>query len=319
MIFRICKIGLSAVCLLFLCPDLSADNGSRDKGYIFSSFRGNGESGLHLSYSLDGLEWKELNRGKSLVSPSVGGQLMRDPCILLGPDNQFHMVWTSGWNDRGIGIAHSKDLINWSEQRFVPVMEDYPFAKNAWAPEIIWDEQSERYLIFWASTVPGSFPETEEAADKGWNHRIYATTTNDFINYSDSTLYFEPGFNVIDSSIVKVDEGYSMILKDETRYPPAKNLRVATSDRLAGPWELSSEPFSPEGVWVEGPTAMKMGDWHYVYFDKYIDHQYGLMRSKDFTRWEDISPDLKLPDGTRHGTVLAVDRPILDKLIMANN
>ena len=29
-------------------------------GYLFSSFRGNGEDGLHLAYSPDGLKWTPL-------------------------------------------------------------------------------------------------------------------------------------------------------------------------------------------------------------------------------------------------------------------
>ncbi len=84
--------------------------------YLFSSFRGNGEDGLHLAYSHDGLKWIALNNDKSFLKPEVGTELMRDPCICRGPDDIFHIVWTSGWWDKGIGIAHSKDLINWSVQ-----------------------------------------------------------------------------------------------------------------------------------------------------------------------------------------------------------
>src|SRR5258708_27752430 len=42
----------------------------------------------------------------------------------------FHMVWTTGWWDQGIGIAHSKNLVEWSEQEFLPVMKDMPDARN---------------------------------------------------------------------------------------------------------------------------------------------------------------------------------------------
>ena len=33
---------------------------------------------------------------------------MRDPCLVAGPDGQFHLVWTTGWWDKGIGIAHCR-------------------------------------------------------------------------------------------------------------------------------------------------------------------------------------------------------------------
>src|SRR5436853_52481 len=55
--------------------------------YVFSYFKGNGADGLHLAYSEDGLDWHELNGGKSLLQPVVGrSKLMRDPEIITGPD-----------------------------------------------------------------------------------------------------------------------------------------------------------------------------------------------------------------------------------------
>jgi len=65
---------------------------------LFSFFRGNGEDGLFLAFSKDGLKWEELKpRDKSFLKPEVGGKLMRDPCICTGPDGRFHLVWTTGW------------------------------------------------------------------------------------------------------------------------------------------------------------------------------------------------------------------------------
>src|SRR5690349_1437214 len=64
--------------------------------YVFSYFKRNGEDGLHLAYSEDGLVWHELNGGKSLLKPFVGrSKLMRDPQIIAGADGLFHMVWTT--------------------------------------------------------------------------------------------------------------------------------------------------------------------------------------------------------------------------------
>src|ERR1700704_4591124 len=71
---------------------------SRD-AYLFTYFKGNGEDGLHLAYSVDGLTWQALNDGKALLRPVVGrNKLMRDPQIVAGPDGLFHLVWTSSWN-----------------------------------------------------------------------------------------------------------------------------------------------------------------------------------------------------------------------------
>jgi len=294
-------------------PDAGSP-GHGGKVLLFSYFRGNGEDGLHLAYSRDGLKWTALKKGKSFLQPKVGGKLMRDPCIIAGPDDVFHMVWTTSWGDRGIGVAHSRNLIDWSEQRFVPVMEQEPTARNCWAPEITWDPDGRQYVIYWATTIPESFPETAQRADRGWNHRIYCTTTKDFKAYTPTKLFYQPGFNVIDSTIADSGEGYVMVLKDETPYPPAKNLRIATSDRAPGPWSEASKPFSPPGVWVEGPSALKVGDQWIVYFDEYRRGKYGAMRTKDFKNWEDISGQLAFPAGTRHGTAFKVHEETWENL-----
>jgi hypothetical protein len=279
--------------------------------YLFSSFRGNGEDGLHLAYSHDGLKWTALNNDEPFLRPQVGGKLMRDPCIIQGPHAVFHMVWTTSWRDRGIGIAHSKDLMTWSEQQSVPVMGDEPAARNCWAPEITWDPDGEQYVIYWATTITGRFSETAKCGDNGWNHRMYCTTTRDFETYTPPRLFLEPGFNVIDATIVRSDERYVMILKDETRHPAAKNLRIATSDKVTGPWSAASDAFTPKGLWVEGPSILKVGKWWIVYYDEYRRNQYGGMRTTDFKEWEDISEKLVFPKGTRHGTAFPVSKRVL--------
>ena len=68
--------------------------------YLFSYFTDNGQDGLHLAFSQDGLNWQALKGGKPFLFPTVGkDKLMRDPYILHGNDGLFHMVWTSSWNE----------------------------------------------------------------------------------------------------------------------------------------------------------------------------------------------------------------------------
>jgi len=306
-------VALSLLPFFVLAPAMAQPN-EPEPAYIFTSFRNNGQDGLYLAYSHDGLKWTPLKNDKPFLAPQVGGKLMRDPCIIQGPDDVFHMVWTTSWHDKGIGIAHSKDLIEWSDQQFVPVMEKQPTARNCWAPEITWDPDGKQYVIYWATTIPKKFTETAKAADRGWNHRMYCTTTKDFKAYSETKLFYEPGFNVIDSTITRFGDRCVMVLKDETRRPPAKNLRLAFSDRVTGPFSAATDPFTPTGLWVEGPTILKVGDNWIVYFDAYATHKYGAMQTSDFEKWEDISGELTVPEGMRHGTTLAVSTEVLDKL-----
>ncbi|MFP4621933.1 MAG: hypothetical protein ACLFM7_11530 [Bacteroidales bacterium] len=135
---------------------------------MFSYFTGNGEDGLHLAYSHDGYQWKALNEGKSFLTPQVGNdKLMRDTCIIEGPEGKFHMVWTVSWEEKGIGYALSEDLVHWSDQKYILVMKHEPKAKNCWAPELFYDKETKQFLIVWATTIPGRFPETDNQSNEG--------------------------------------------------------------------------------------------------------------------------------------------------------
>jgi PelA/Pel-15E family pectate lyase len=318
------KFSALAVVLLlfaFTLQTAAQKTPARRANYLFAYFKNNGEDGLHLAYSRDGLKWKALNEDKPYLTPAVGGEkLMRDPCVIQGPDGVFHMVWTTGWRGREIGVAHSKDLIRWSEQKAVPVMADEPAAMNCWAPEIFYDDRQKQYLIYWATTIPGRFPATESSGDNGLNHRIYYVTTKDFTSYSKAALLYDGGFNVIDATIVKSGSGdlrrrYVMILKDETRNPVKKNLRIAVSAKATGPYGAASPPFSPE--WVEGPTAARVNNEWVVYFDMYRDKRYGALKSADLKNWETVTDNLSMPAGARHGTVFTVSDAVLARLLFA--
>jgi beta-xylosidase len=286
---------------------------SEDEVWAFSYFKGNGEDGLHLAYSEDGFTWHALRKDSSFLKPEIGNEkLMRDPCIIKGPDGKFHMVWTVSWKDKGIGYANSPDLMHWSEQVFVPVMAHEPNARNCWAPEIIYDDRSKTYMIYWSTTISGRFPATDTLGDH--DHRIYYTTTKDFKKFSESKLLYNEGFNVIDATIVKDSTRYIMFLKDETLKPVAqKNLRVAISKSLNGGYSKPSTPITGD-YWAEGPTVIKSGGKWIVYFDKYRQHAYGAVRSGDLENWEDVSEKISFPSGTRHGTAFTISRQLLKLL-----
>ena len=306
---------LSVLILLIM---VSVPVSSQGRIYLFSYFKGNGEDGLHLAYSSDGLTWTALNNDKSFLTPVIGvSKLMRDPCIIRTKDGTFHMVWTTGWTERGIGYASSEDLINWSEQKYVEVMAKEPAARNCWAPEIVYDNKKKQFLIFWSTTIPGRFPETDTKAESQYNHRIYCTTTKDFKNFTETKLFYEPGFNVIDATILKEGREYIMFLKDETVTPPQKNIKISRSSLLYGPYSKASEPITGK-YWAEGPTAIRSDSGWIVYFDKYRERRYGAVRSADLKEWEDISGRVVFPKGARHGTVLEIDKTILKSILSVN-
>jgi hypothetical protein len=283
--------------------------------YLFSYFTENGEDGLHLIYSHDGIVWRKLNNGKSLLKPMVGkSKLMRDPSIARDAEGTYHMVWTTGWNENNIGYASSKDLINWSEQKELPVMGDEPSVRNTWAPELYYEKSTKIFYIIWASTIPERFPETGKTEEE-YNHRLYYTTTSDFKTFSKTKLFYDPNFCVIDACILKKGGLYYLFLKNETKEPVEKNIRYVSSYRIKSFPKSVSEPISGK-AWAEGPTAVQIGKYTYVYWDNYADNRYGGVRSENLKKgqWENISDIIRFPAGVRHGTAFKVDNTTLINL-----
>jgi hypothetical protein len=303
---------LALVCLLGSAAIASPPNG----GYVFSYFLNNGQDGLHLATSTDGYHWQALAAGKSVLTPLVGeSKLMRDPCILLGPDGVFRMVWTDSWTGITLGYASSNDLVHWSQQKAVAVMAYEPATLNTWAPEVHYDAVKQQYIIFWASTIPGRFPETQTTGDGKYNHRIYCTTTTDFQTFTLTRLYFDPGYECIDATMLRFGGRFCMIYKDETLKPVKKNLHLAFSNTIDGPFTPDADSFTRS--WVEGPTAITVGDEVVVYFDCYRDHHYGAMQSKDLKTWQDITDRISMPPGIRHGTAIPVPADVMARIVTA--
>lgn len=295
------------------CQPFRRSNVPQQDVYLYAYFKGKGD-GLHLAYSLDGYGWQALKEDAIFLKPQAGkDKLMRDPCIIRGADGRFHMVWTVSWNERGIGYASSEDLLHWSEQQYLPVMEHEQAARNTWAPEITYDDATKEYMIYWATTIEGLYPETQSQEENGYNHRMYYVTTADFKTFSETKLLYEPGFNVIDATIVKEGKRFLMFLKDETRVPPQKNIRLAESSRLKGPYSAAGAPITGN-YWAEGPTTLKIGEDWLVYFDKYRDKQMGAVKSADLHNWTDVSEAISFPQGMRHGSIFKVSRQEFEKL-----
>jgi len=312
------KIQIGLVLLAALFCARAGGQPPAQSAYLFSYFEKNGEDGLHLAESSDGLKWTPLNKDRSFVKPVVGSEkLMRDPCLMRDADGEFHMVWTTGWRGHDIGYAHSKDLIHWSKEMAIPVMQREPDAINCWAPEIVYDSAKQHFLIFWSSTIKGRFPQTDRSSEAEQDHRIYCTTTQDFSDFTPSKIFFDPGFSVIDATLLRDNDRYILFFKDERAKPEMRKvIQYATSDFIDGPFEHISPPFTPQ--FSEGPTAVKIGDTYRVYFDQYTKNAYGAMQSTDLHIWEDISKTLSMPPGARHGTVLSVPKQTLDALRSAN-
>lgn len=280
------------------------------KAYLFTSFHEPADRGLRMLYSYNGYEWNDLDT--VLLRPEVGSQkVMRDPSMLQGPDKTFHLVWTSSWRgDKGFGYASSKDLVHWSEERFIPVMEHEPTTVNVWAPELFFDDVQKQYIIIWASCIPGRFEKGMEEDSN--NHRMYYTTTKDFQIFSDTKLFLDPGFSVIDAVIVKrATKDYVLVLKDNTR--PERNIKVAFADDPYGPWKNVSKPFTDN--FTEGPSVVRVKDDWLIYYDSYRKKIYEVSATRDFINFENITSKVNVPEGHKHGTIVTVRKKMVAQLV----
>jgi alpha-L-fucosidase len=314
-------------------------NSPGDAVYLFSTFREPEQDGLRYAYSFDGYHWT--NAPGLFLKARVGGGIMRDPSICRGPDGTWHVVWTTAWRgDRGFGHAQSKDLVHWSEQQFIPAMEHEPATTNVWAPELFYDDIKKQFIIYWASTIPGRFPDHLEPREN--NHRMYYTATRDFKTFTPTKLFLDPDFSVIDCQILKVKDrpltpslspsdgervadlstvasaqaegrvrgNYVLLLKDNTR--PQRNIRVAFGDSALGPWRDISTNLTAH--LTEGPCGLKIGEDWIIYYESYNAKHYTAMKTRDFKTFADVTAEMTFPDGLKHGTAFKATRKDLEYL-----
>ena len=291
-----------ALCLAMVTCSARAD-------YLFTSFRGNGD-GLHLAYSSDARHWTEVAGVR--LAPEVGSKLMRDPHIVRGPDGVFHMVWTSGWGDKGIGYASSRDLVTWSQQKYLPLMEHESDCRTCWAPEAIYDPKTEQFVVMWSSDIPSASPTPDP---KGGFHRAYYVTTKDFTEFSKPQMLFDPGFNNIDTTMLKMGDKYRIVFKETDDQPAGIWGRIcgAEADSPTGPFKLLDKPIIADER-VEGPAVVQVDGKTLLYVDYYANHRYGCRESTNWRRWRDVTGDCTIVDGQRHGSIIEVSLEELAKI-----
>lgn len=88
-------------------------------------------------------------------------------------------------------------------------------------------------------------------------NRIYSAMTADFEHFTTPSVFFDPGYEVIDATILQTGSRYHLVFKDERKEPLKKFIQIASGPSIEGPWSGISEPFTES--WSEGPSPMKIG------------------------------------------------------------
>lgn len=281
-------------CVLSLCILLSSACGAASDNDVFvlSYFKSNGETGVFLAWSEDGLTFKDLNDGRAVFAPPAweNQNLTRDPSIVFR-DGLFRMVWTSNWTGACFGAATSPDLKQWSEPVRVDPFGNWPAGDkpyNTWAPEVHWDPVQKDYAILWSSAtagVDGDGGHNSGALEKDpargikpdlRHHRTFLSRTSDFKTFSDAKVFFSPGVSEIDACMAYDDKGtpdpaddrWVMAVKDEQfQEIGGKNIRLTTAPAdpttpFPPKFRSPADPNKPWSAPVAGPgSAVQSTQW----------------------------------------------------------
>lgn len=341
------------------------------EGYLFGHFIGEQEADqeqIYFAVSDDGLNFKDLNGRKPILTSSVGEKGVRDPFLCRSHDGEhFYLIATDlsiynrgGWfkNEQGyydpsttgssnLVLWESDDLINWGEPRLIPVAPAN--AGMAWAPEIVYHEATEEYIIFFSSSIMN--PETKMKAKP---NAIYYVATKDFKTFSDTKILIDNQCDpdgkpreIIDTTILKINDTYYAVSKDGDNAEKNGGIRIHKTKNLLDytSWEkvldLDELSLSIEGLGIngfdngdlEGPEIFMFNkkDWK----DPQVP-EYGIMcdrfqadlgylpfvttdiedRDNSKGSWSVLSNDKYSFDllKKRHGTILNITKEELERL-----
>ncbi len=225
-------------------------------GYLFVHFIGEQKDGeqIYFSLSRDGLHWEDLMGGRPVLRSGIGEGGARDPFIIRTP-GRFYLIATDlrieagkGWEaaqyggSRDILVWESEDLVNWEGPAARTIGVEG--AGCVWAPEAIYDEERDAVLVFWASMVEQK-------------QKIYASYTTDFASFTEPVVFLEKENHVIDSTIIRTEQGYYRYTKDET----VKTICIDFSKTLHPEDFTEIRSSVLEGLYgVEGPEIFRFND-----------------------------------------------------------
>ncbi len=324
------KLQFSFVALLMIFSILQAQNNSavtppvvveKDlTAYLFVYFIGNSadSEAVRFAISADGYHYFHLNDNKPVldnkVISSTGG--VRDPHILRGNDGKtFYMVLTDmtaskGWDsNRAMVLLKSTDLVNWKSsvvniQTTFAGNEDL---KRVWAPQTIYDAKAGKYMIYF-SLKNGDGP------DKIY----YAYANADFTGLESAPkLLFVPKSEkaCIDGDIIEKEGVYHLFYKTETESPGIKT--ATTTDLTSGKWTENDNYLQQTKESVEGSSIFKLAnsDEYILMYDVYKKGKYQFTKTKDLENFVAIDNDISMDFKPRHGTIIAITRSELKRLI----
>ncbi len=292
-------VGLSIYCGLTILP---VDN---EGYYLFCYFTGNSPSQekVHFAISDNGYKFVRLRAGYAMINQKLGTGCCRDPYVFRA-NGKYYVIATDmkssdGWNsNHAMIIFESENLIYWGGDRVIDIKskEGYEHTCRTWAPQVIYDKNVDKYLVYWS-----------HCEETNWDtHIVYAYLNDDFTDIGEIKDLYNPERIAIDADIIYENDKYYLYYKDEDE----RVVRYVYSDNLTGPYiEPEESKVSKSLKDVEGNCMFKLEgtDTYLMMMDEYSDGRYFIQATtkESMTEFKPVRRlNYRLPKGARHGSVL---------------
>jgi hypothetical protein len=235
-------------------------------GYLLVYFKDQTQS-AYFAISRDGYTFTDVNEGQPVFDGTLLAEQkgVRDPHIARGPDGAFYLAMTDlhifaqrlgyratqwerpqeqyGWgNNRAIVMMKSWDLVHWTHAivRMDKLFPDMGDISAFWAPEIIYDEQAGKMMVYF----------TVRYGPQDDCHLYYAYADEAF-----TTLVTKPvriaETTGIDGDITQAGDRFHLF------YASGAKVKHAVSNRINQGYQFEDRRIDPETVNTEGPNVFK--------------------------------------------------------------
>ncbi|MCD7797596.1 MAG: glycoside hydrolase family 43 protein [Clostridiales bacterium] len=323
VIAAILIIAVAVLCALYFSGVIRyAEPVQSESGkYLFVYFTGNEpeKESIHFAVSEDGYNFTPVNGNEAVIGQELGTGSVRDPYILQGVDGCYYIIGTDMKSDDGWKSNHalvtwkSEDLITWTDETIIDIRDfggEFANTTRAWAPQAIWDEEKQMYMIYWANS-------TEEND----NAVIYYSYTADFKTITEPTLLYErDGIQTIDADIIYNENNgkYYMYFKHDED----SSIAYVTADSLTGPYDSEPVVISQAPSGVEGSSIYNISgtDSWVIIMDEYGKERFVAEQTTNFENFTKIkNSDIDFDFSARHGSVIQISDEEYDTLLEAYN
>lgn len=307
-----------------------------DYGYLYCHMSDRGE---YTAYALsrDGYHYEDVIGGDPIFNPEEHARIeggTRDAYITRTHDGKGYLMVTTDmcvrkskvWDNYGIDLLRSDDLIHWESVTFdfrkgasifcdpesPDVYQDWSTINRVWAPQIFWDPH-----YVWKDGKKGGYMiyySLWNRAEEAYDRMYYSYADESFTRLTKPRLLFDWGYATIDADInyLESDGLYHMLIKKEGGKP---GIYTATAKHLTGPW---SEPVEDDYVDFEGNKKCEgssafqlMGDdtWRVAYIEySSRPKHYRICKADKYLRNFSEPVDIQGVTGPQHGSFMRLTK-----------